>query len=153
MADYIRKLRTKVGHECVLLNFSGGCVFNEVGEVLLQKRGDNGAWGFPGGAMEIGESAEETAIREIKEETGYIVQVNELIGVYTKYFHTYPNGDQAQTIGMFFKCSIIGGNKKIDGEETLDLKFFSLNQMPTLFNEQHRDCLDDILKGRVAVYR
>ncbi len=44
MADYIRKLRTKVGHDYVILNFSGGCVFNEVGEVLLQKRGDNGAW-------------------------------------------------------------------------------------------------------------
>ena len=54
---------------------------------------------------------------------------------------------------MFFKCSIIGGNKKIDGEETLDLEFFSLNQMPTLFNEHHRDCLDDILKRRMAVYR
>lgn len=39
MADYIRKLRTKVGHDYVILNFSGGCVFNEVGEVLLQKEG------------------------------------------------------------------------------------------------------------------
>lgn len=70
MADYIRKLRTKVGHDYVILNFSGGCVFNEVGEVLLQKRGDNGAWGFLGGAMEIGESAEETAIREIRKRLG-----------------------------------------------------------------------------------
>ncbi|EOP54942.1 MULTISPECIES: NUDIX hydrolase [Bacillus] len=153
MADYIRKLRTKVGHECVILNFSGGCVFNEAGEVLLQKRGDNGGWGFPGGAMEIGESAEETAIREIREETGYMVQVDEFIGVYTKYFHTYPNGDQVQTIGLFFKCSIIGGSKKIDGEETLDLQFFPLDQMPVLFNEQHKDCLQDILKGKTAVYR
>lgn len=103
--------------------------------------------------MEIRESAEETVIREIREETGYMVQVNELIGVYTKYFHTYPNGDQVQTVGMFFKCSTIGGSKKINGEETLDLKFSPLNQMPTLFNKQHRDCLDDILKGREAVYR
>lgn len=93
MANYIKEIRKKVGHDYIILNFAGGCVFNEEGKVLLQKRGDNEAWGFPGGAMEIGESAEETAIREINEETGYIVEVGGLIGVYTKYFQTYPNGD------------------------------------------------------------
>ncbi|KEK24181.1 NUDIX hydrolase [Bacillus gaemokensis] len=153
MADYIKELRRKVGHDYVILNFAGGCVFNELGEVLLQKRGDNEAWGFPGGAMEIGESAEETAIREIEEETGYTVQIEELMGVYTKYFHIYPNGDRAQTIGIFFRCFITGGSKKIDGEETLDLKFFPLNQMPVLFNKQHQDCLQDILEKRTAVFR
>lgn len=64
------------------------------------------------GAMEIGESAAETAIREIKEETGYDVEINELIGVYTKYFQSYPNGDKAQSIVMCFSCSIVGGDKK-----------------------------------------
>ena len=57
MANYIKELREKVGHDYVFLNFAGGCVFNKDGEVLLQKRGDFNAWGFPGGAMEIGESA------------------------------------------------------------------------------------------------
>ncbi|KFN03504.1 NUDIX domain-containing protein [Bacillus clarus] len=153
MANYIKLLREKVGHDYVFLNFAGGCIFNELGEVLLQKRGDSGAWGFPGGAMELGESAAETAIREIKEETGYDVEISELIGVYTKYFQTYPNGDQAQTIGIFFKFSIVGGSRKVDGDETLDLKFFSLHQMPSLFNEQHQDCLEDLLEKRTAVFR
>ena len=61
--------------------------------------------------MEIGESVAETAIREIKE-TGYDVEINELIGVYTKYFQSYPNGDKAQSIVMFFSFSIVGGDKK-----------------------------------------
>ncbi|EEL88276.1 MutT/nudix [Bacillus cereus AH1272] len=153
MANYIKELREKVGHDYVILNFAGGCVFNELGEVLLQKRGDFNAWGFPGGAMEIGESAAETAIREIKEETGYDVEIDELIGVYTKYFQKYPNGDQAQAIVIFFKFSIVGGNKKIDGDETLDLKFFPLDKMPPLFNKQHEDCLQDLLEKRVGVFR
>ncbi|TCW55158.1 ADP-ribose pyrophosphatase YjhB (NUDIX family) [Bacillus thuringiensis] len=153
MANYIKELREKVGHDCVLINFAGGCVLNEYGEVLLQKRGDFNAWGFPGGAMEIGESAAETAIREIKEETGYDVEINELIGVYTKYFQAYPNGDRAQSILIFFSFSITGGEKKIDGDETLDLKFFPLNKMPPLFNQQHEDCLQDLLEKRVGVYR
>ncbi|ALQ67670.1 NUDIX hydrolase [Bacillus thuringiensis] len=153
MANYIKELREKVGHDCVLINFAGGCVLNEYGEILLQKRGDFNAWGFPGGAMEIGESAAETAIREIKEETGYDVEINELIGVYTKYFQSYPNGDRAQSILIFFSCSITGGEKKIDSDETLDLKFFPLNKMPPLFNQQHEDCLQDLLEKRVGMYR
>lgn len=153
VANYIKELREKIGHDYVILNFAGGCVFNEFGEVLLQKRGDFNAWGFPGGAMEIGESAAETAIREIKEETGYDVEIDELIGVYTKYFQTYPNGDQAQAIVIFFRFSIVGGNKKIDGDETLDLKFFPLDKMPPLFNKQHEDCLQDLLEKRVGVFR
>ncbi|MCU4987947.1 NUDIX hydrolase [Bacillus cereus] len=153
MANYIKELREKVGHDCVLINFAGGCVLNEHGEILLQKRGDFHAWGFPGGAMEIEESAAETAIREIKEETGYDVEINELIGVYTKYFQSYPNGDRAQSILIFFSCSITGGEKKVDGDETLDLKFFPLNKMPPLFNQQHEDCLQDLIEKRVGMYR
>lgn len=38
MANYIKELREKIGHDYVILNFAGGCVFNEFGEVLLQKK-------------------------------------------------------------------------------------------------------------------
>ncbi len=48
--------------------------------------------------MELGESAEQTVLREVLEETGYIVQVDDLQGVYTQYDYTYPNGDEAQTM-------------------------------------------------------
>ena len=111
MANYIKELREKVGHDYVFLNFAGGFVFNKEGEVLLQKEVTLTLGAFQG-AMEIGESAAETAIREIKEETGYDVEINELIGVYTKYFQSYPNGDKAQSIVMCFSCSIVGGDKK-----------------------------------------
>lgn len=43
--DYIKWIRSKVGHEKVILVFTGGCVFDERGRVLLQKRGDSGNWG------------------------------------------------------------------------------------------------------------
>lgn len=51
--DYINWIRSKVGHEKIILVFAGGCLFNNEGKVLLQKRGDFGKWGFPGGAIEI----------------------------------------------------------------------------------------------------
>ena len=63
--DYIKWIRSKVGQEKVILVFTGGCVFDERGRVLLQKRGDSGNWGFPGGAIELGEKPENAAIREL----------------------------------------------------------------------------------------
>lgn len=99
--DYIRFIREKLGPERIFLNFAGGLICNEEGEVLLQKRGDRNAWGFPGGAMELGESAEETAIREIYEETGLMVTVEHLIGVYTKYYDEY----QRRRLCSFFNVS------------------------------------------------
>lgn len=151
--DYIRYIREKVGHDLIFLNFSGGIVCNERNEILLQKRGDSNEWGFPGGAMELGESLEETAKREIFEETGLNVEVEHLIGVYSKYSGEFPNGDQAQTITHFFQCKPIGGELNADGIETLDLKYFTLDQVPPLFTKQHEDALEDWLSKRIGVFR
>ena len=56
--DYIKWIRGKVGHEKIIIVYAGGCIFNENGEVLLQKRADCNKWGFPGGALELGETPE-----------------------------------------------------------------------------------------------
>lgn len=101
--DYIKWIRSKVGHEKVILVFAGGCVFDECGRVLLQKRGDSGNWGFPGGAIELGETPENAAIRELKEEAGLDVVVNSLIGIYTDSDMRYPNGDQAHSICIVYE--------------------------------------------------
>ncbi|WP_150268119.1 NUDIX hydrolase [Paenibacillus tepidiphilus] len=151
--DYIRWIRGKVGHEPIILNFAGGIICNEQDEVLLQRRGDTNTWGFPGGALELGESADEAAVREILEETGLTVRTERLIGVYTKYFNRYPNGDAAQTIAFFFECNVTGGELTVDGGETLELKFFPKNSLPPLFVKQHQDAYEDWLGGRYGAYR
>ena len=127
MADkknYIRWLREKVGHEKVILLFSGGCLLNEECQVLLQKRGDSGLWGFPGGAVEPGESPETAAIREVREETGLEVAVGSLIGVYTDCQMSYPNGDQAHSVCLAYRLQQTGGKLGSDDPETADLRWF-----------------------------
>ncbi|EJS57822.1 hypothetical protein ICE_01935 [Bacillus cereus BAG1X1-2] len=151
--DYIRYIRGKVGHDLIFLNFAGGIVYNERNEILLQKRGDRNEWGLPGGAMELGESLEETAKREIFEETGLNVEVEHLIGVYSKYSGEFPNGDKAQTITHCFQCKPIGGELNVDGIETLDLKYFPIDQIPKLFTKLHEDALEDWLSKRKGVFR
>ena len=154
MPDYIRWIRDKVGHADIILNFAGGCVRDAEGRILLQKRaGEVEAWGFPGGAIELGESAENAAIREIFEETGLHVRVDDLIGVYSDYYAVYRNGDRAQTIVIAFYCSVIGGELDDANNETDALKFFTPKDIPPLFFPQHTDILSDILANKRGVYR
>lgn len=153
MENYISKIRKKLGHDCIILNYAGCLIFDRDGKVLLQKRADCNMWGFPGGMVELGESVEEAAVREIKEETGLDVEVTSLYGIYSKYFDSCANGDKFQSVCVMFKAKIIGGALNSNNIETLDLKYFSLDNMPKLFNQQHRDLLDDLLSGREYVYR
>ena len=154
MADYIKWIRNKVGHEQIFLNFATAYVKDEQGRILLQKRSaTEELWGLPGGALELGESAEQAAIREFHEETGLDIKIDHMIGVYTQYFETYPNGDQAQTVVVAFKGSMVGGDLTVDHKETHDLRFFALDELPPMFNRQMQHILDDILAGKTGVYR
>ncbi|MBO4914761.1 MAG: NUDIX hydrolase [Oscillospiraceae bacterium] len=146
--DYIQWIRSKVGHERIILVFSGGCAFDKEGRVLLQRRGDSSQWGFPGGAIEIGETPEMAAVREFKEETGLDVKVVDLIGIYTDCDMEYPNGDKAQSIGIVYEMEAIGGQLKCDNFETVELKYFNLDEMPELFCKQHEETKNDLLKRR-----
>lgn len=142
--NYIQWLRSKVGHDKIILIFAGGCIFNEKKEVLLQRRRDSSKWGFPGGAVELGETPQMAAVREVKEETGLTVETGRLIGVYTDCDMSYPNGDQAQSIVIAYELHVVGGQLFCDKEETLELKYFSLDNMPPLFCKQHEELLRDI---------
>lgn len=144
MANYIRWLRSKVGHEKVILAFAGGCLFDECGRVLLQKRGDSCMWGFPGGAIEIGETPEQAAIRELKEETGLDVEVQSLLGVYTDSDMRYPNGDQEHSICIAYRLKAIAGSLRCDQDETIDLKYFALDELPDMFCKQHEEIKRDL---------
>lgn len=154
MVDYIKWIRGKVGHDTIILNFSVAIITNDKGEILLQKRSDKeDIWGLPGGALEIGESIEEAAIRELKEETGLDIQVDYLIGVYSKYFTEYPNGDKAQSICYSFKGNVVSGVLSCDNKETFDWRFFDKNSIPKLFLQQHTDMINDFLQDKRGIFR
>ena len=144
--NYIQWIRSKVGHEKIILVFAGGCIRNEKGEILLQRRADSAKWGFPGGAIELGETPQMAAVREVKEETGLDVVVGELLGVYTECNMKYPNGDEAQSICMAYELKVTGGELRCDESETLELKYFSVDSTPDLFCRQHQELWEDIKK-------
>lgn len=146
MKNYIGWLRSKVGHEKVILVFAGGCLFDDCGRVLLQRRGDSGKWGFPGGTVELGEKPEGTAVRELKEETGLDVEVESLIGIYTDGDMKYPNGDEAHSICIAYRLVKTGGQLACDHAETVELKYFAVNELPEMFCRQHEELKADLIR-------
>ena len=144
MQNYIQDIRSKVGHDKIILAFAGGCIFNAQGEVLLQRRGDTDKWGFPGGAIELGETPQMTAVREAKEETGLDVKVGKIIGVYSDLDIMYSSGDQAQSIVIAYELINVGGELFCDQKETTELKYFSRSNKPELFTKSHDDLWTDV---------
>ena len=133
---YIEDLREVVGNRPLLLTGAGVGVFNEKGEILLQRNLD-GRWGIPGGFMELGESAEETARREVLEETGIQIGKMALVTVVSgKQTHTVlNNGHEYYSVTIVFATDDIrGGELKADGVETSEVGFFPLQQLPENMN-------------------
>ena len=90
-------------------------VTDEHDRIVLIRRRDNDLWALPGGGMELGESIVDTAVREVKEETGLDVEVTGLIGVYTNPHHVmaYTDGEvrllEEQDRGLWDREKIIEG--------------------------------------------
>ena len=79
---YIEELRKIIGHRCISLTGSVAIITDSEGRILLQKRTHpKGRWGLPGGLMELGESCEETAVREVREEKSLEIENPKLFGV------------------------------------------------------------------------
>ena len=96
-------------------------VANKDGQILLIRRSDNGNYALPGGAVELGESLTDTAVREAKEETGYDVEVTGLVGIYTNPGHVVEytsNGEVRQEFTVVFAASVIGGMAMPNNEAT-----------------------------------
>jgi ADP-ribose pyrophosphatase YjhB (NUDIX family) len=131
MDDYIKYLRKMVGKSKVILVVAGVLVFDENDCLLLHRRSDNGYWGIPGGFMELGETVEDTARREVLEETGLTLGKMELFNVYSgpERDQVLNNGDELSGVSIVYVCRDFTGEFKLN-DESLEVKFFSLESLP-----------------------
>ncbi len=122
--------------------------------ILLTRRTDNGQWCLPGGRMEAGENLAEACIREVQEETGLLVQIVRLIGVYSTPHRiiTYADGNQWQTIAHSFEAQVIGGDLTLS-DETTEFGYFTPEEITELdLMEHHRERITDALNKQVATF-
>ncbi|MDE7302580.1 MAG: NUDIX hydrolase [Oscillospiraceae bacterium] len=132
--SYISELRKYIGHQPIINIGATIIVLNDKNEILLNLRSDTDTWGIVGGGMELGESLEETAARELWEEAGLKAERFELLDVLSgrELFFCYPNGDETYTVIVLYKAVGVSGELRINDGESRCLKFFSLNALPEL---------------------
>lgn len=152
--DYISYIRSRVGRDKIFLNFAGGILANEAGEILLQLRADKKIWGLPGGTMEFGESSVDTCRREFWEESGIRVEPVRLLNVYTNWEEVYPNGDVCQSVLHVYELVATEAYdvKDFHNEETLQLGFFSQSAIADLaISDKHRLVIEEYFSGNFAL--
>jgi 8-oxo-dGTP pyrophosphatase MutT (NUDIX family) len=135
----------------------GAAAFVRDGDrVLLQQRGDNGRWGLPGGSMELGERLDQTAVREAREEAGVDVEPIRLIGLYTAPHPalTPQSRERTQMVFAHFECRLLGGAPQADGVESIDARYFAVNDLPENMSARWRIYIADAMAGkREAIVR
>jgi 8-oxo-dGTP diphosphatase len=135
ISDYLKHLRAKVGNDLLLVPGVNAIVFNDAGEILLQRALDS-RWYTPGGAIDPGEQPADACAREVLEESGLIVDPQRLVGVYAEAPVTYANGDVVQYVVMAFACRAVGGRLRVADEESLEMRFFPPERLPPLRDDQ-----------------
>jgi 8-oxo-dGTP pyrophosphatase MutT (NUDIX family) len=132
ISPYVSQLRAQIGRELLLLPGVSGLVFNDAGQILLQRRTDTGQWAVIGGMLDPGEEPADALVREVFEETGVHVEPERITGVYLTPVVTYPNGDRAQYVITAFRCRPVAGVPHVHDDESLEVRYFPLDELPEL---------------------
>ncbi|MET7640709.1 NUDIX domain-containing protein [Streptomyces sp. NPDC005438] len=124
------------------------------GRILLQRRRDNRLWALPGGGMEMWESLPEAAVREVKEETGFDVEITGLVGTYTDPRHViaYGDGEVRRQFNVCFRARIVGGSLSVSDEST-EVRFVAAREIAPLdMHHTQRLRIDHYLAGSPEPY-
>jgi ADP-ribose pyrophosphatase YjhB (NUDIX family) len=123
---------------------AAGVVLVETGRVLLVKRRWDpraGAWCLPAGFMEAGETPEQTAVRELEEETGVIAQLTGLFGVYAGF-----DDPRVRAVLILYAGVATGGTPRA-GDDAIELAWYPLDALPDdLAFASHRQALAELIE-------
>lgn len=139
--DQIRAVRPFIGTEWYIGVGATVAVVRGDGRILMIRRRDNGAWFFPAGYADLGENVAHTAVREVREETGYHIQPERILGVYSgpMFRHTFPNGDQVKNVGVLFRARLLGGEPAPQAAEVSELAWMTPQEVVANAPPGYRD--------------
>jgi 8-oxo-dGTP pyrophosphatase MutT (NUDIX family) len=145
ISPYLRQLRELVGHELVALPSVAVMIFDAAGRLLLVRAREFDRWQTVGGAIDPDESPADAALREAHEESGLEVELTRVIGVYggPLFRLVYPNGDVCSYTAISFAARPRGGAIRPDGDETVDVAWFTREAAASLQMAPHTRLLVD----------
>jgi 8-oxo-dGTP pyrophosphatase MutT (NUDIX family) len=132
ISPYIKSLRDDVGTRLLLLPGVTAVVFDDRGRVLLCQRSDNGNWALIAGCMDPGEQPAQTVVREVYEETAVHVVPERITSVFTQPPGAYPNGDRCEFVDITFRCRAVGGEARVNDDESLQVGWYPLDDLPPI---------------------
>lgn len=109
-------------------------VTDDAERVLVIHRTDNGNWALPGGALDLGESLVQTAVREVREETGIDCEITGLVGIYTDPKHVIlytSDGEVRQEFSVLFTARAVGG-EPTPSDESRDVVWVPRDELAAL---------------------
>ncbi|MEV7388655.1 MULTISPECIES: NUDIX domain-containing protein [unclassified Streptomyces] len=130
--DFIRDIRASAGHQLLWLPGISAIVFDDEGRVLLGRRTDTRKWSVIGGIPEPGEQPAVCAVREVYEETAVRCVPERVVLVQAQNPVTYPNGDVCQYMDITFRCRAVGGEARVNDDESLDVAWFDVDALPEM---------------------
>lgn len=126
-------------------------VVNDQDELLFIRRSDNDNWAVPGGAIDLGESMTQAAIRETKEESGIDCEVTGLVGIYTDPKHVIlytSNGEARQEFSIVLTARPVGG-EPTPSDESTEVRWLPTSEIGSYtMDRSMRLRLDDYLSGK-----
>lgn len=143
---YMHELRQIVGTRPLIMVGATLLVLNQDNQLLMIKRTDNRCWGVPGGAMELGESLENTVKRETQEEIGINVKDLELFGVYSgqELYYQYPNGAEVYNVSVVYITRNVSEVIKVNLDEHSEYKYFDVHNLPAEISPPIKPILRDL---------
>ena len=149
--NYMNSLRKHVRNQPLIMVGSTVLVLNDRYQLLMMKRSDNGSWGIPGGAMELGETTEETARRELLEETGLEVGELTLFGVFSgnELYYRYPGGEEVYNVSVVYTVDGIRGNVELLDGEHISFQYFELSKLPENVSPPIKPILRRLMETRL----
>ena len=130
-------------------------VTNDRGQILLIRRSDNDNWALPGGAIDLGESLTQAAVRETAEETGIDCEVTGLVGIYTdpKHVILYTSNDEARQEFSILLTAREAGGRPTPSNESTEVAWVDAAEASDLtMDPSMRKRLGHFLEGRTSPY-
>ncbi|MFJ1758197.1 NUDIX hydrolase [Kitasatospora sp. NPDC088134] len=129
--QFILDLREYVGHDPLWLSGVTAVVVED-SRLLLNRRSDSGRWALLHGVLEPGEQPADAVAREVEEETGVRVRPERITSMVTLPPMVCANGDRAQYLNIAFRCRPLGGEARVNDDESLDVAWWPLDALPPL---------------------
>ncbi len=138
--EFLVELRAVVGTRPLWLSCVTAVVLDDQDRLLLGRRTDTGAWALIGGIIDPAEQPADAIVRECFEETGVAVVPELFTGVTVSPPMTCANGDQVQYLELNFRCRAVGGEARVNDDESLEVAWFAQDELPEL-DESYRSRL------------